>query len=98
MPSRNISGSGGKVGKTARKGPVLTNPSAPSPRPRHTTTKPQGAEFSPEKRQQWVAEAAYFIAEHRGFAPGAELDDWLQAEAEIERRLVAAGIDVPAVN
>lgn len=30
-----------------------------------------------------VAEAAYFRAERREFAPGFELDDWLAAEAEI---------------
>ena len=30
-----------------------------------------------------IAEAAYFRAEKRGFAPGAELEDWLAAEAEI---------------
>ena len=34
-----------------------------------------------------VAEAAYYRAERRGFAPGAEMDDWLAAEAEIERLL-----------
>jgi hypothetical protein len=31
-----------------------------------------------------VAEAAYFIAEKRGFGPGHELEDWLAAQAEIE--------------
>ena len=30
-----------------------------------------------------VALAAYFIAQRRGFEPGHELDDWLQAEAQI---------------
>jgi hypothetical protein len=34
-----------------------------------------------------VAEAAYFHAERRGFAPGNEVEDWLRAEAEIERLL-----------
>lgn len=34
-------------------------------------------------RQRMVAEAAYYRAEKRGFAPGQELDDWLAAEAEI---------------
>jgi hypothetical protein len=32
-----------------------------------------------------IAVAAYFRAERRGFLPGNELEDWLQAEAEIER-------------
>jgi hypothetical protein len=39
------------------------------------TTKP---------RHTMIAEAAYFLAERRGFAPGQELDDWLQAEAEVD--------------
>jgi hypothetical protein len=34
-----------------------------------------------------IAEAAYFVAERRGFAGGGELDDWLLAEAEIDRLL-----------
>ena len=31
----------------------------------------------------WIAQAAYFRAEKRGFTPGCELDDWLAAEAEV---------------
>jgi len=34
-----------------------------------------------------IAEAAYFCAERRGFAPGHEIDDWLQAERGIARAL-----------
>lgn len=45
---------------------------------------------TPEERHRLVAEAAYFIAERRGFAAGYELDDWLQAEAEVDRRLDAS--------
>jgi len=29
-----------------------------------------------------IATAAYYKAEARGFIPGQELDDWLEAEAE----------------
>jgi len=36
-----------------------------------------------------VAEAAYFRAERRGFAPGHELEDWQAAEREIEGRLIS---------
>ena len=35
--------------------------------------------------QARIALAAYFIAEKRGFEPGHELDDWLAAEAAVER-------------
>jgi hypothetical protein len=45
---------------------------------------------TPEERARMIAEAAYYLAERRGFAPGHELEDWLAAEAEIDRELVAA--------
>lgn len=32
-----------------------------------------------------IAEAAYYRAERRGFATGAEMEDWVQAETEIDR-------------
>lgn len=40
-----------------------------------------------KNRHQMIAEAAYFNAEKRGFAPGRALDDWLQAEREIDGAL-----------
>lgn len=45
------------------------------------------AAVSPEQRRAMIAQSAYFRAERRGFAPGAELQDWLAAEAEIDRAL-----------
>jgi len=40
-----------------------------------------------EEKRQLVAEAAYYRAERRSFAPGYELEDWLDAEAEIDTML-----------
>lgn len=36
------------------------------------------------RRREEIARRAYFKAEARGFAPGGEVADWLQAEAEID--------------
>ena len=36
-----------------------------------------------------VAEAAYFLAERRGFAPGSEASDWCEAESQIDTMLAA---------
>jgi hypothetical protein len=33
-----------------------------------------------------IATAAYFLAAERGFAPGHELDDWLEAERRIRSK------------
>ena len=41
----------------------------------------------PVQRHTMIAEAAYFRAERRGFEPGYELEDWLGAEAELDRAL-----------
>lgn len=32
-----------------------------------------------------IAEIAYYKAERRGFAPGYELEDWLEAEQEVKQ-------------
>jgi hypothetical protein len=44
-----------------------------------------GGGIPPEERKRMVAEAAYYRAERRGFATGGELEDWIQAESEIDR-------------
>lgn len=44
---------------------------------------PEGAAGDTE-RGRMIAEAAYYRAEKRGFAPGADLEDWLAAEREID--------------
>ena len=41
-----------------------------------------------EDRNACIAEAAYFMAMHRGFSPGHELEDWLTAENEVDARLI----------
>lgn len=50
-------------------------------------TAPPAAAVGSEARRVKIAEAAYYRAEQRGFAPGCEIDDWLQAESDIERTL-----------
>ena len=40
-----------------------------------------------EQRHQMIELAAYFIAERRGFCNGSALEDWLAAEAEVDRQL-----------
>lgn len=44
------------------------------------------ADLEDTERQQWIAEAAYFISVARGHDSGGALDDWLAAEGEFERR------------
>jgi hypothetical protein len=48
------------------------------------------APLSPQEIYQLIQEAAYFKAEARQFAPGVELQDWLDAEKEVRQRLQAS--------
>jgi hypothetical protein len=43
-----------------------------------------GADLTPEEREQWIREAAYFRAEKRGFIEGSADEDWAEAEREVE--------------
>jgi hypothetical protein len=62
----------------------------PAP-PRKTPGKPAAKNFnsqarvdiSPDELRKLIAEAAYYRAKKRGFAPGYEVEDWVQAEAEV---------------
>lgn len=66
---------------------------APAAKPPAASKKAKaaaGAEVSPEQRRNYIEVAAFYIAERRGFA-GNPLDDWSEAEAEIDR-LLAEGL------
>jgi len=54
----------------------------PSASPRVAATLPTA------ERNRMIAEAAYYRAQRRGFAPGNPHQDWLDAEAEIDAMLL----------
>lgn len=43
--------------------------------------------IDPNIRQQMIAEAAYYIAESRGFTGGTPENDWIKAESQIDQLL-----------
>ena len=49
-------------------------------------------EVSPEELRKLISEAAYYRAKQRGFEPGHELEDWVQAEEEVRRRVGERGV------
>ena len=59
---------------SARPGIIAEMASRPAPEPA----------IDPEAKWLMIAEAAYYSAEKRGFEPGHELEDWLEAQARIE--------------
>jgi hypothetical protein len=44
-------------------------------------------EIDPQVRHRMISEAAYRLYARRGYVEGFELEDWLQAEAEVDRQL-----------
>lgn len=60
---------------------------APATKPAAAAKAKGAAGLAPEKRRFYVEVAAYYIAERRGFRGGSALEDWAQAEAEIDRLL-----------
>jgi hypothetical protein len=42
---------------------------------------------TPEQLYRMIQETAYFKAKARHFAPGHEVQDWIEAEAEVRRRI-----------
>jgi len=59
---------------------------APSPRSGQKRRK-NPVNISVKQREKMIAEAAYYLAEQRGFDGGDPMADWLQAESQIEKLL-----------
>lgn len=83
-----------KRGTSARRAdPMLNRPPNADEQPPETLVSeivhdgPSRSDAHMERvdRETRIAQRAYELAEARGFAPGAELEDWLRAEREIDR-------------
>ena len=46
--------------------------------------EPDTALSDARERHHRISEAAYYRAQRRGFVPGAELEDWFEAEKEVD--------------
>jgi len=58
------------------------------PRDTEPTGRSNGqSSVSAEERKAMIARLAYLRAEQRGFHGGTSLEDWLQAEAEVDAQL-----------
>lgn len=72
-----------KVSKTSKADKKPTSTAAKQPR---TRKKASGA-LSDVERRNYVEVAAYYIAQRRGFCGGCPIEDWTQAELEVDRML-----------
>lgn len=65
----------------------LSPPNAARPAPDASVAS---TDCNTRSRQELIAAEAYCRAEQRGFAPGCELDDWLDAERTVDKHLCEA--------
>lgn len=74
--------------KERRRTPRKTTAATPKPDSEKQSLPGTGnlrAPQSPEELRKQIEEAAYYRAKQRGFTPGHELEDWVQAESEVLR-------------
>ncbi len=85
---------------TRRRTDGSTDGAKPARKSRAARTARIGATpmIDPERRRALIAEAAYYRAERRGFAPGDESADWLAAEVEVDTALTAGTPGNPAIQ
>jgi len=53
--------------------------------------KPTAAKPSPAERMKMIAEAAYYLAQKRGFSGGNEMTDWVAAEKQVDGLIAKRG-------
>lgn len=70
-----------------RKPAARKSPARATTKSRPPFTGNAQANPSPEELWKQIAEAAYYKAKARDFAPGGEVQDWIEAEAEVMHRL-----------
>jgi Protein of unknown function (DUF2934) len=75
--------------RTASRKPAAAGTSPAGPAAKAPARAARRPTTSAETRLDLIREAAYFIAERRGFEEGDPLADWIAAEAEVDARLAA---------
>jgi Protein of unknown function (DUF2934) len=65
-----------------------TKPAADKPAAKPAAAKPLP---SPAERMKMIAEAAYYLAQKRGFTGGNDVTDWVAAEKQVDALLTKRG-------
>ena len=71
----------------------MTNPSSTTGTVSGRTASHAPLSIDSDERRRMIAEAAYYRAAARNFADGYEEEDWLEAEAEVDRLLRPSDLD-----
>ena len=87
-PSKTVK-SGGTTTPGSRPVPARrpVKPAADAPSLETVSPLHKGERPTPEQLYRMIQETAYFKAKARHFAPGHEVQDWIEAEAEVRRKM-----------
>jgi hypothetical protein len=87
-PTKSTGARGSSTRATSARRPTKAAPDTPQLRPADGQASGNTqAKLSPEDVYKLIQESAYFKAKARGFAPGHEVQDWIEAEQEVRQRL-----------
>jgi hypothetical protein len=86
-PGRQLDGAAKRSGRLRAAKATVSEPQGES---LHANTS---AAIDAAGRHSLIAESAYLRAERRGFMGGCCETDWLEAEQEIDRRLIGQGLE-----
>jgi hypothetical protein len=75
------------AGKTVKSAGTKSPGSRPAQARKPVQTAGDGEQPTPEQVYRMIQETAYFKAKARDFAPGHEVQDWIEAEAEVRQRM-----------
>jgi len=75
------------TGSVAQKPQVTRARVSVAEKPKASRSTPKQSTPGAAEVEQMIAEAAYYLAEKRNFAPGFEVEDWAAATAEVMARV-----------
>ena len=73
----------GAAAKSIAKSQIKTVAKSPS----KSKSAAVATQISPAERMKMIAEAAYYLAEARGFSQGNDVNDWVVAEQQVNAKL-----------
>lgn len=82
-PAKTAAKPTGRAAAAPKTAKAVTTSSAAKRKP-----APKTNVITSEERQRMIDEAAYYIAQKRGFAGGDPRQDWLEAAAQIDRMIM----------
>lgn len=77
--------------KNSTKAKKKSTPKTTAKKTSKPNTKSSTKNISHDERYKLISQSAYYLAEKRGFIPGGEVHDWLEAEELVDQEISTNG-------